>query len=82
MFSSQTVGNFIKHIISQESGISINEIKESQSFFELGLDSISAIYLLELVENEYQIALTPLDFWDYPTIAEFSNYLVTTKLAK
>ncbi len=65
--------NFISKIISKECGLNEKDINPDHSFFELGLDSISAVYLLELVENEYRITLSPILFWDYPTIQSFSN---------
>lgn len=75
MESSDQIATFIKEIIAKEQKIDSSKIQASASFFELGLDSISAIYLMELVENEFQIKLTPLDFWDYPTIDSFSDYI-------
>ncbi|HNP18525.1 MAG TPA: acyl carrier protein [Fulvivirga sp.] len=69
--------NFISKIISEEGNLNEEDIKPEDTFFELGLDSISAIYLMELVENEYQITLNPILFWDYPSIQSFSNKIFT-----
>jgi acyl carrier protein len=73
----QNIVNFIKNIISKECDIAIDTIAPENSFFELGLDSISAVYLLELAENECKLKLNLLLFWDYPTIQTFSNKLFT-----
>lgn len=76
--SSDHIVTYITEIIAKEQKIDASKIQASASFFELGLDSISSIYLMELVENQFQIKLTPLDFWDYPTIESFSEYIFKT----
>lgn len=73
MNSTERISNYIKELISEETGVRVSEIKDSDSFFDLGLDSISAIYLLEVIENHYNITISPIDFWDYPTIKLFSE---------
>ncbi len=67
----------IKATIASETGISIEEIDETSTFFDLGLNSISAVYLLEVLENKLSIEMNPLFFWDYPTVAQFADYLTT-----
>ncbi|QSE96217.1 acyl carrier protein [Fulvivirga lutea] len=71
--TSTPLKDFIKEVIANETGIKSSAIKDTQSFFELGIDSITAVYLLELVEKKYEIELTPLYFWDYPTIEKFAD---------
>lgn len=65
----------LKRLIASEQNLALENIQDHNSFFDLGLDSISAVYLMELAENELNIKLTPLDFWDYPTIAQFAEYI-------
>ncbi len=71
---------FIRLNIAKEVGIDPKGISQEHSFFELGLDSISAVYLMELVEREFDITLSPLDFWDYPTLTTFCQHILTNKL--
>ncbi len=59
----------LKKLISDETGISNDEIKETDTFFNLGLDSVSCIFLMDKLEKNLQIELNPIHFWDYPTIA-------------
>lgn len=66
----------IKKLISDETGISINEIKETETFFNLGLDSVSCIFLMDKLERELHIELNPIHFWDYPAIDTYSDFLV------
>ncbi len=66
----------IKKLISDETGISIAEIKETDTFFNLGLDSVSCIFLMDKLEKRLQIELNPIHFWDYPSIDTYSDFLV------
>ena len=78
--SQERIQHFITLAIAREGQLEPADISVQQSFFELGLDSISAIFLLDLVEKEFSIELQPLDFWDYPTIESFSQYIHQSKL--
>ena len=68
---------YLKLIISEELGVAIDNIDSDLSFYELGLDSINSMFLLEKVENQFNVSLTPLYFWDYPTISAFSKLLAS-----
>ena len=70
---------YLKTIVSEETKVPIGKIENSHTFFELGLDSISAVYLLELVENQYSIELKALDLWDYPSIGAFAAFVQSIK---
>jgi len=63
--------------VAEETGNQSNEIDIEDSFHELGLDSINAVFVLEKIELKYSIPLSPLLFWDYPTIKSFSIYINT-----
>lgn len=71
---------FIKGLISEEMGITASEIKETDSFFNLGLDSVSCIFLMDKLEKKLQLDLNPIHFWDYPTIDMYSDFLIHTYL--
>lgn len=74
MTRSEIIG-IIKSLIAEETGISINEIKERDSFFNLGLDSVSCIFLMDKLEKKIQLDLNPLYFWDYPTLGTYADFL-------
>lgn len=59
---------FIKKAIAEEARVPDTSIDADKSFHLLGLDSISSIYILEKVENSFNVTISPLYFWDYPTI--------------
>ena len=66
--SSHDIVTFMKKVVAAETRIPDTSIDEDMSFHQFGLDSISSIYLLEKVENEYDVTISPLYFWDYPTL--------------
>ncbi len=72
----------LKKLISEETGILISEIKETDTFFNLGLDSVSCIFLMDKLEKELQIELNPIHFWDYPSIDTYSDFIVHEYLTK
>jgi len=71
----------VKEEIAAETGLSVSEIVDTATFFDLGLNSISAVFLLDVLEKKLKIAMNPLFFWDYPTVDSFSDH-VTSLLRK
>ncbi len=69
------IAQYMRTIIAREVGLAASDIDLEGDFFTLGLDSINAIYLLELLEEKYELKLSPLYFWDYPTISSLSNQI-------
>ena len=69
--------DFFKEIVAEETSVQKEEINVDDSFQELGLDSINAVFLLEKLEKRHGINLSPLLFWDYPTIHTFSRHIKT-----
>jgi polyketide synthase PksN len=72
----------IKKLIAEETGIPKNEINESDTFFNLGFDSVSCIFLMDKLEKELKIELNPIHFWDYPSIDTYSEFLIQEYLSK
>ena len=67
----------LKSLISEEMEIDVSEIDENSRFEELGLDSISGIFILDKLEQKYGLELSPALMFDYPTIEKFSEYLIS-----
>jgi polyketide synthase PksN len=82
MTTQESTIAIIKKLISDETGIAISEIKETDSFFNLGLDSVSCIFLMDKLEKQLHIELNPIHFWDYPTIDTYSEFIVQEYLTK
>ena len=54
-------------------------IEAATTFSSLGLDSAAAVHFVLEVEQEYRIELYPGVTQDYPTVAQFVDYLGTLK---
>ena len=66
----------LKTIIAEETGIAINEIADTDTFFNLGLDSVSCIFLMDKLEKKIKLELNPMFFWDYPSIDTYADFLL------
>lgn len=81
MAKQYEIVEFITVLIANETGLKASDISADGSFFEYGIDSISAIFLLEKVCERYDIELSPLYFWDYPTVEAFSKQIYKENFA-
>jgi len=72
----------LKIIIAEETGIQIKDIQDSDSFFNLGLDSVRCIFVMEKLEGKYGVTLNPISFWDYPSIDTYSEFLIQEYVSK
>jgi acyl carrier protein len=76
----QEVLTKLKTEIAKETGLTIPEIDDAATFHSLGLNSISAVYILDKLEKELKIEMNPLFFWDYPTVGLFAEYITTLEV--
>lgn len=77
MTTKEDILQLLKSEIAAETGIPVSEIDDTASFFELGLNSISAVFILDLLEKKLKVEMSPLFFWDYPTLDRFAEYIST-----
>lgn len=73
--SADEIAAFLKASVAEEMKIPVSAVDDDKSFHFFGLDSISSIYLLEQVEATYNVSVSPLYFWDYPTIRLLSEQI-------
>lgn len=66
----------LKSIIAEETGIDVKDMADTDTFFNLGLDSVSCIYLLDKVEKKLALELNPIHFWDYPALDSYADFLL------
>jgi acyl transferase domain-containing protein/surfactin synthase thioesterase subunit/acyl carrier protein/short-subunit dehydrogenase len=55
-----------------------SRIKSNMTFKGLGIDSLMAIQLRNLLENDLGLKLSVAMFWSYPSIGEYASFLQTT----
>ena len=66
----------LKSLIAEETGIAVTEINDTDTFFNLGLDSVSCIFLLDKVEKKLNVEINPIHFWDYPSLDTYTDFLL------
>ncbi len=78
--TSEEIMAFMRQVIATETKLDLNLVEVDQYMGVFGLDSINSVYVLQQLENFLQLELSPLLFWDYPTIRGLSNHLYQLKL--
>ena len=71
-----TILNELKDILSEVTGISANEIDETQIFENYGLDSLSISELTEMINSRCSIDITPDVIFSYATLEQLNDFLV------
>ena len=74
-FDLEDIQNIFTRMVADETGSNQSDLNLDDTFHSHGLDSVSGIFVMEKLEKEFNILLTPLDFWDYPTIRLFSEHI-------
>lgn len=69
----EEIAQSIKEVIAEELAVEISTIKVDQNFHDMGLDSLSSIFMLNELEHKYTIELQPMHIWNHPTIDSFST---------
>lgn len=69
----------LKAEIAKETGKPLSQIEENASFYSLGLDSISSVFILDELEKQLRIEMNPMYFWDYPSVGLLADHLTTLK---
>lgn len=75
--SPHEVRELLKSEIARETGLVIEQIDNSASFYSLGLDSISSVFVLDEIGKKLSLDLNPMLFWDYPTVELLANHIAT-----
>ncbi|HEY8269989.1 MAG TPA: aminotransferase class III-fold pyridoxal phosphate-dependent enzyme [Pseudobdellovibrionaceae bacterium] len=74
-FSTQEIAGIIAEEISAMTGLSIDEIPQSQGFLELGLESLQAVSIVEKVGKRISQKIDVTAMFDYPSILSLSQFL-------
>jgi len=69
--------NALKEEIAKETGAPVSTIDDDASFYSLGLDSISSVFVLDELEKKLKVEMNPMFFWDYPTVRLLAEHLTS-----
>jgi acyl-CoA synthetase (AMP-forming)/AMP-acid ligase II/acyl carrier protein len=56
-------------------GLEASEVERDKPFAEYGVDSLTAVELSQELEDEFEVTLTPIVAWNYPTPMALARYL-------
>ena len=72
----ETLQNWLIDQLSEQLSLDPESINVNESLTRYGLDSIDAVTMVGDLEDWLDLELPSTLFWDYPTIAQSSAYLV------
>lgn len=68
---------FCRQELSQMTGVAPELIHEDTSFEDLRLNSIHAMQMLDELEDRLHISISPIVFWENPTLHAFCKYIAS-----
>ncbi|WP_193217115.1 SDR family NAD(P)-dependent oxidoreductase [Bacillus thuringiensis] len=77
---SMTSGSLIeelKDLLAETLFMNRADIEIEKSFIEMGMDSITGVEWVQLINKRFGTNVIATKIYDYPTITEFSNFLMT-----
>lgn len=66
---------FLKQEVSKECRVPYETVNETSPFVDFSMDSLQAVYIMDRLEKFIGAELSPLYFWDYPTIGSLSDFI-------
>jgi acyl carrier protein len=73
---------FLKDEVSKECEVPWSEVDIHLPFTDLRMDSLKAVYIMDRLEKYIGEELSPLYFWDNPTIDSLATFLEQEILKK
>jgi acyl transferase domain-containing protein/enoyl-CoA hydratase/carnithine racemase/acyl carrier protein len=70
-----TVVEEIKQLLAQELYLEVNEIDENVLFSDLGLDSITGVTWVRIVNEKYNTKIEATKVYGHPTLVEFAQHV-------
>ena len=68
---------FCREELAQMMGVAPESVDENASFEDLRLNSIHAMQMLDELEDRLNISISPIIFWENPTLASFCKTIAT-----
>jgi acyl carrier protein len=73
---------FLKKQVVLECGVPYDEVDINKEFVDFRMDSVSAVFIMDRLEKYLEVELSPLYFWDNPTIDSFTTFLMEKVVTK
>jgi acyl carrier protein len=69
------IAKFLREKIAEATGVPENKIDDTVEFWELGLDSILSMKIIEKIEAQWNLRLYPNEMLEYNNVQKLSAYL-------
>ncbi|MGE3912919.1 MAG: beta-ketoacyl synthase N-terminal-like domain-containing protein, partial [Chloroflexota bacterium] len=76
--SHAEVLSWMREHLARLLGIEADDLDPQENFLDLGVDSVQAMALLEVLASELQVLLAPEVFFDHPSLTALSAHLLDT----
>lgn len=67
---------FLKDQVSRECEVPRNQVDIHTEFINYNMDSVKAVFIMDQLEKWLETDLSPLYFWDNPTIDSLSTFII------
>ena len=74
--NKEEIIELIKTQVANELEIDVDTIDEDENFMRLGLDSVHAMTIMNIIKRELNVEISPVAIFEYRTISDFAEYLV------
>ncbi|KAA1242659.1 beta-ketoacyl synthase N-terminal-like domain-containing protein, partial [Aquimarina sp. RZ0] len=71
-----SISDKLQVLLSEAVYLEISKIDQESTFQDLGLDSITGVEFIKLINDSYGLELPATSLYTYPTIASFSVYIL------
>jgi acyl carrier protein len=74
--SEEQLMNFCREELAMMMGVAPDSISQDANFEDLRLNSIHAMQLLDEIDDRLGISVSPIVFWENPTLSGFCKYII------
>lgn len=74
--NKEEIIELIKTQVANELEIDVDTIDEDENFMRLGVDSVHAMTIMNIIKRELNVEISPVAIFEYRTISDFAEYLV------
>jgi acyl carrier protein len=80
IITKRELTEFIKDCVSNECDMPRDQIDVHTEFINFNMDSVKAVVIMDHLEKFMGVELSPLYFWDNPTIDSLTSFLIDNVL--
>lgn len=66
---------YMKELLAEAMGCEVDEVDEDASFFKLGISSIKALKVINMLRKKLNVEISPVAMFEYKCISDLAEYL-------